>query len=532
MSSSKVLSILIPVYNGANYLPGLLQSFATYADAGDAGKAFLEATEILVVNNRSEDATLEIARSFESKIPNLRVVTPSTHVLSAEENVFRAFQWVTGEFTWVLGCDDIVRFEALPELLQVAKDGKFDVAIFNVMQSDQDGKLESVCNYYMKERYFEGTLAELTQRMGFWWLIAGFSGQIVRTSRVVNYDHAGLIARTSPIYSHVTAYLECFADCPAAIVNVQSVIYRLTDSDFAHWRRAAARFGVFDEYFWTLGYVRQLLHLEDRGIIGRDFLIKMIESNRRSFFRPTLVIYDKILNQLQLMNASLKHQDGRNRLSASDFDELVGYFEERDLLARPYLIAIRQIFATLSRGQTVGKTDFEQARLRLDSYSGSYILVENFVGIEGDYEIYRLSNRLHAVHRCFRPALVDRLRYLDHAEQPPVVLMASTRAELSSRIAKLGVSRNWGRVPDSLMAFCTQNTEQKTFETWDGSASSADYDTLLRLAQRELRTVYKAKKHHALRLAAWGTVLGIKLSKWLATKNQTIRREEPATSAA
>jgi hypothetical protein len=82
------------------------------------------------------------------------------------------------------------------------------------------------------------------------------------------------------------------------------------------------------------------------------------------------------------------------------------------------------------------------------------------------------------------------------------------------------------------MAFCTQETDQKTFETCDGSANSADYDTLLRLAQRELRTVYKAKKHHALRLAAWGTVLGIKLSKWLATKNRVVRREEPAVSVA
>ena len=502
MKSSKTLTVLIPVYNGAKYLAGLLQSFASYVDDGDAGKAFLDATEILVVNNCSEDATLDVARSFEKNIPNLRVITPSTHVPSAEENVFRAFQWAQGDFTWVLGCDDLVRFEALPEVIEVAKEGVLDIAIFNFMQSDQDGKLESVCNYYMRDRYFEGDLVSLTQRMGFWWLIAGFSGQIVRTALVAKFDHAGLIARTSPIYSHVTAYLECFAGKRAAIVNVQNVIYRLTDSDLAHWRRAAARFGVFDEYFWTLGYIRQIQHLEQKGIVCRDFLTKMIESDRRNFFRPTVVIYDKILHQLQLMNSVVKQREDRNRLTPNDFNELVEYLEQRDLLARPFLIAIRSIFDTMSNSKSVNKTVFEQARRRLDSYRKSYLLGESFVGVEGDYEIYRISNALHAVHRCFRPALVERLRYLDHVEQSPIVFTASDRAGLKTRISEAGVGLDWNTVPASMMRFCTQQFNQKEtlFNHAESaeSAASVDYEKSLRTAQRELTAVYKSKKRPSL----------------------------------
>ena len=86
----------------------------------------------------------------------------------------------------------------------------------------------------------------------------------------------------------------------------------------------------------------------------------------------------------------------------------------------------------MSNGQSVNKTVFEQARRRLDSYRKSYLLGESFVGVEGDYEIYRISNALHAVHRCFRPALVERLRYLDHVEQSPIVFTASDRAELKT----------------------------------------------------------------------------------------------------
>jgi hypothetical protein len=320
----------------------------------------------------------------------------------------------------------------------------------------------------------------------------------------------------------VTAYLECFAGKRAAIVNVQNVIYRLTDSDLAHWRRAAARFGVFDEYFWTLGYIRQIQHLEKKGIVRRDFLTKMIESDRRSFFRPTVVIYDKILHQMQLMNSLPKQREDRNRLSANDFNELVEYLEQRDLLARPFLIAIRNIFDTMSSGQSVDKTVFEQARRRLDSYRKSYLLGESFVGVEGDYEIYRISNSLHAVHRCFRPALIERLRYLDHVEQSPVVFTASDRLELKTRISEAGVGLDWNSVPASLMRFCTQQVSQIGIEFNGGesvaNAGAIDYDKSLRTAQRELTAVYKSKKRPTLRVAAWGTVLGLKLSKWLAAK--------------
>src|SRR4051812_47508549 len=86
MRSPKTLTILIPVYNGAKYLAGLLKSFEAYIGDGDDRQAFLKATEILVINNCSEDETLAVAQSFEKSIPNLQVITPSKHVPSAEEN--------------------------------------------------------------------------------------------------------------------------------------------------------------------------------------------------------------------------------------------------------------------------------------------------------------------------------------------------------------------------------------------------------------------------------------------------------------
>jgi glycosyltransferase involved in cell wall biosynthesis len=520
MSKQKQLTILIPVYNGAKFLGGLLESFAAFLS--DGTQSFVDECEIVVVNNRSEDATLEIARSFEKRIRNLRVITPETHVFSAEENVFRSFKLCRGEYTWVLGCDDIVRFEALPEVMQIARDGTYDIAIFNFMQSDKNGRIETLCNHFMSERIYDGDLVSFTQRMGFWWLIAGFSGQLVRTSRVVGFDHADLVSKTSPIYSHVTAYLECFAGCPAAIVNVQNVVYRLSDNDLQHWRRAAERYGVFDEYFWTLGYIRQIKHLESRGIVSRDYLVKMIENNRSDFFRPTVIIYDKLLAQLRQMNSVRHDPNQRNWMSPADFNELIEFFEQRDLLARPLLDSARRIYDALSLTRPSLDALFDESYGRLASYRSSFLLAANFIGVEGDYEIYRLSNTFYGVHRHFRGALVERIRYLDQADQAPIVFSGDTRADVITRILQNGVGLQWDSVPATLMRYCSEDIAHGT-QSWSNVKPTQTPSTTsigppqegltLTSVQEQLRATYKSRKPVFTRLTAWLTVLGLKLSK-------------------
>ncbi len=525
MSSAIDLTILIPVYNGATYLRGLLDSFATYIEHDPASQQFRECCELIVVNNRSEDDTLDIANSYRGRISNLRVVTPDTHVPSAEENVFRSFGLARGEYTWVLGCDDIVRFEALPEVIRTARAREYDIAIFNCMQSDKDGRIESVCNYYMREKAYEGDLISLTQRMGYWWLIAGFSGQIVRTALVVGFDHAALVKATSPIYSHVTAYLLCLAGHRAAVLNVQNVIYRLSDNDPDHWKRAAATFGVFDEYFWTLGYIRQVNYLETRGIVGRDFLVKMIESNRSGFFRPTVVIYEKLAYQLELMTTGRSSADKRNVVARQDFEELCKFFEERDLLARPFLIACRQMYKLLESGKVVSERDFDEIKSRLASYRASFLLSANFVASEGDYEVYRLASTFYGVHRFFRGALLDRIRYLDHGELKPILFAGESIDEVLLQISEQGVHGGWDDVPASLLRYCSQSARHGAL-AWPAQISEKDSltpfstnkGTSLAIAQQELTAIYKARHRPLTRLAAWGAVLWLKLVKRLHFK--------------
>jgi glycosyltransferase involved in cell wall biosynthesis len=63
------LSIVIPSYNEESRLPATLERIATYL------QTCVRKAEVLVVDDGSKDRTVQVAESFRSKIPTLRVVS-------------------------------------------------------------------------------------------------------------------------------------------------------------------------------------------------------------------------------------------------------------------------------------------------------------------------------------------------------------------------------------------------------------------------------------------------------------------------
>lgn len=67
--STKVLSIIIPMYNMENYIGKCLQSLL------DIPTECLESIDIIVVNDGSKDQSLRIATSYQKKYPEvIRVI--------------------------------------------------------------------------------------------------------------------------------------------------------------------------------------------------------------------------------------------------------------------------------------------------------------------------------------------------------------------------------------------------------------------------------------------------------------------------
>jgi len=66
-----LVSVVTPVYNGADYIAECIESVL---------KQTYENWEYVIVDNRSTDDTLEIARGYEAREPRIRIVTPNVFV--------------------------------------------------------------------------------------------------------------------------------------------------------------------------------------------------------------------------------------------------------------------------------------------------------------------------------------------------------------------------------------------------------------------------------------------------------------------
>jgi hypothetical protein len=103
------LSVCVPTYNGAAFLREAIRSVLS--------QSFLD-FELLIVDDGSTDATLDIARSFAD--PRLRIVQNETR-LGIPENWNRALSLSQGEFVCLFHQDDVMLPENLARKVAVLK---------------------------------------------------------------------------------------------------------------------------------------------------------------------------------------------------------------------------------------------------------------------------------------------------------------------------------------------------------------------------------------------------------------------------
>jgi glycosyltransferase involved in cell wall biosynthesis len=111
-SSRPLVSILTPVYNGETYLRECIESVLrqTYQN-----------WEYIIVNNRSEDATLAIAEEYARRDSRIRVHT-NNHFVTAIANHNIAFQQMSpaSEFCKIVHADDWLFPECVEKMVELA----------------------------------------------------------------------------------------------------------------------------------------------------------------------------------------------------------------------------------------------------------------------------------------------------------------------------------------------------------------------------------------------------------------------------
>ena len=120
------ISVIVPVYNTAQYLPRCLDSILNQD---------FEAYEVICVNDGSSDNSIEILREYENKSSKIKVINQANSGVATTRNT--ALKHAKGEYLAFLDSDDFVREHYLSRLYDAAIDTRSDIVI---------------CNFY---RYYE-----------------------------------------------------------------------------------------------------------------------------------------------------------------------------------------------------------------------------------------------------------------------------------------------------------------------------------------------------------------------------------------
>lgn len=124
------LSIIVPVYNVADYLPKCLDSLLAQNLPQDE-------YEIIVVNDGSTDNSGEIAQQYADKYANITLVNQANQGLSGARNT--GIKCAIGDYIQFVDSDDYLEENVLGGLMKQVEDDDLDVLRFNYENINDKG---------------------------------------------------------------------------------------------------------------------------------------------------------------------------------------------------------------------------------------------------------------------------------------------------------------------------------------------------------------------------------------------------------
>ena len=171
MAVTPKVSVIVPVYNNARYLHQALDSVVNQT---------LKEIEIIIVNDGSTDASLDIINEYASKDLRIKVINqPNRGVANAINN---GMARATSEYLAEMDSDDYIKPEMYEELYEYSKTNDLDIVISNYYEfvGNHENIKTKLCrffdtpNWYYKNLYpsdfYINKLSEDYLR-GFGWCI-------------------------------------------------------------------------------------------------------------------------------------------------------------------------------------------------------------------------------------------------------------------------------------------------------------------------------------------------------------------------
>jgi glycosyltransferase involved in cell wall biosynthesis len=296
------VSIVIPIYNGENFITDCLDSIEaqTYKDF-----------EILVVNDGSTDMSLDVIENWKEKNPNLgnlRVFSTTNSGVSSARNT--GILKSRGEFIAFLDCDDYW------------EPGKLDAQV-KILDADSEC-IGSITNFFLVKNLPNGDRRRIRQinhgsieslRIG--WLSLLGNGGLISSSLVYRKNLEMLFSRDLSTAADLDFFLNLSSAGKMQIVQAPLVNYRIHGSqmhlnstkllhDYEILSMRLPDYGVSILEKVLMGNVfamSALLEYSNRNIAkGFLFMRKSIFINIGSFFHVlTLVVWKRVRGKAQFL---------------------------------------------------------------------------------------------------------------------------------------------------------------------------------------------------------------------------------------
>ena len=440
-----LLSICIPTRDRpTRILPLVMRLIQVVQPYGDA-------VEIIVSDNSSTNETAAALGSLRAV--GLQFHRQLTKHGTAEAHVFSATGLCRGTYVWFLGDDDIPVPETLNHAIELLKTDEHDFLFFNSALIDERGGLTGGSVVRMNAESLNLDFAKGAVAIGLMSSFAGLSNSIMRRERLSEAAWREIPAR-SIIYSHVTWWLICFADCRLSVVNRPLVFYRVAESaeTFARFQALAEELNWPDHHFWGEGLIDLLDLLERRGVLDAADIGAMFEARRDgSFGRALDDIAYAIFRQAAESVAPIGH---RNRISGTALQALTGWLERIDPSYQDCIQVIRRIHAL--RPDPASDQDRREP-LDLTTRVGApnlaalegefrglhaHISARNtpFVGLaafSGPFKIFRHISGFVAISSNLVLVRQEVLRTIDPASEPDGIIVAPTLDHLFARLGEI-----------------------------------------------------------------------------------------------
>jgi len=149
MSAPSSISVVIPVYRAERILPVLCQRLTTSL------ASLHRPYEVVLVDDRSPDASWEVMRQMVQKYPGIVAVRLSRN-FGQHYAITAGLDMVQGEWTVIMDCDLQDQPEEIPHLLEAAERG-YDIVLARRRQrSDNQGKRLSSRIFYATFNFLSG----------------------------------------------------------------------------------------------------------------------------------------------------------------------------------------------------------------------------------------------------------------------------------------------------------------------------------------------------------------------------------------